>query len=164
MSDGTIHYDTDTLWGWNAKEFKITHYRLHKPEVKPASNTPEPEAKPTIEQLAQDYRDAKDRAERIQQYADETKADAKAKLDELVAAGKALGLDVSPITVKQLPELVITDWRDLQEGDLIKTSAGECLVRWLVEGDESYPIRATGTGCGSLISVPAHDWRFIRRP
>ena len=51
--------------------------------------------KPTIEQLAADYRNAKDYAERKQQEADAAKADAEAKLAELVAAGKALGLDIS---------------------------------------------------------------------
>lgn len=53
---------------------------------------PEPEAQPTIEQLAADYRNAKDCAERKQQEADDAKADAEAKLAELVAAGKVLGL------------------------------------------------------------------------
>lgn len=51
--------------------------------------------KPTIEQLAADYRNAKDYAERKQQEADAAKADADARLAELVAAGTALGLDIS---------------------------------------------------------------------
>lgn len=46
---------------------------------------------PTIEQLAADYRNRKDYADRKQQEADAAKADAEAKLAELVAAGKALG-------------------------------------------------------------------------
>ena len=50
------------------------------------------EAKPAIEQLATDYRNRKGYADRKQQEADAAKADAEAKLDELVAAGKALGL------------------------------------------------------------------------
>ena len=58
---------------------------------------PEPIAKPTIEQLAADYRNRKDYAERKQQEADAAKADVEAKLTELVAAGKAIGLLVSPI-------------------------------------------------------------------
>ena len=51
--------------------------------------------KPTIEQLASDYRNAKDYADRKQQEADAAKADAEAKLAALVAAGAALGLDIS---------------------------------------------------------------------
>lgn len=49
-------------------------------------------SKPTIEQLAADFRNLKDYAARKQQEADAAKADAEAKLAELVAAGKALGL------------------------------------------------------------------------
>ena len=53
---------------------------------------PEPEANPTIERLAADYRNAKEYADRKQQEADDARADAEAKLAELVAAGKVLGL------------------------------------------------------------------------
>jgi hypothetical protein len=69
--------------------------------------------------LAADYRNTKDYAERKQQEADDAKADAEAKLAELVEAGKAIDIDVSPITVKKEPDLVITDWRDLQVCDRI---------------------------------------------
>ncbi|MGL4756538.1 MAG: hypothetical protein ACRCXB_29635, partial [Aeromonadaceae bacterium] len=48
-----------------------------------------------IEQLAADYRNAKDYADRKQGEADAAKAGAEAKLAELVAAGKALGLVLS---------------------------------------------------------------------
>ena len=50
------------------------------------------DSKPTIEQLAADYRNAKDYALRKQREADAAKADAEVKLAELVAAGRALGL------------------------------------------------------------------------
>lgn len=50
------------------------------------------ESKPSIEQLAADYRNAKDYADRKQQEADAAKADADAKLAELIASGKELGL------------------------------------------------------------------------
>lgn len=74
---------------------------------------------PTIEQLAADYRNAKDYAVRKQQEADAAKADSDEKLRVLELAGEALGLLVSPITTKQEPELIITDWRDLQVGDYV---------------------------------------------
>ena len=48
--------------------------------------------KPIIEQLAADYRNRKDYADRKQQEADAAKADAEVKLAALVAAGEALGL------------------------------------------------------------------------
>jgi len=85
----------------------IIAYRLHKPEqAKPEfresvmSPIPEPESKPTIEQLASDYRNAKDYADRKQQEADAAKADAETKLAELVAAGTALGLVLSVAPVQ----------------------------------------------------------------
>lgn len=53
------------------------------------------DSKPSIEQLAADCRNAKDYAERKQEEADAAKADAEAKLVELVAAGKAHGLVLS---------------------------------------------------------------------
>lgn len=56
---------------------------------------------PTIEQLAAEYRNRKDYAERKQQEADEAKAEAEAKLAELVAAGKALGLVLSVVGVRE---------------------------------------------------------------
>ena len=56
---------------------------------------PAAHAESTIEQLAADYRNAKDYADRKQEEADAAKADADAKLAEIVAAGKALGLDIS---------------------------------------------------------------------
>ena len=66
---------------------------------------PETDAKPTIEQLASDYRNAKNYAERKQQEADDSKAAADAELGELVAAGKAIGLVIGiakpePVTAK----------------------------------------------------------------
>lgn len=85
--------------GWCIEHRHIIAYRLHKPEqAKPefcesvTRSIPEPESKPTIEQLAADYRNRKDYADRKQAEADAAKADAESKLAELVAAGKELGL------------------------------------------------------------------------
>ena len=126
MTGGATHYDTDTDWGWNADSFKITHYRLHKQEVKPEfcesvmRSIPEPEsidglcakvteenkhqhvdAKPTIEQLAQDYRNKLDFAKRKQQEADAAKDGADARLKALEIAAEDLGFKIEPITTKQ---------------------------------------------------------------
>ncbi|AWH14668.1 hypothetical protein [Aeromonas phage 62AhydR11PP] len=110
----------------------IIAYRPHKPErSKPefcesvVRSIPEPDEQvwtnpPSIEQLAADYRNAKDYAERKQQEADDAKADADEKLRVLEIAGEALGLLVSPITAKQDAELVITDLRDLRVGDVVE--------------------------------------------
>ena len=95
----------------------IIAYRLHKHEkslgelcgeAKEENKHEHIDAKPTIEQLAADYRNAKDYADRKQQEVDDAKADADAKLKALEIAGEALGLLVSPINAKKEPEMVIT--------------------------------------------------------
>ena len=133
---------------------------------------PEPSDKPTIEQLAADYRNAKDCADRKQQESDDAKADADAKLAELVAAGKAIGLVVGVDVVE--PELIITDWRDLKVGDIIE----------YVDGDIKDKIGMTGPVVefapdatdGMYVRLKCDNWpnkgrlgwprkfRFIRRP
>lgn len=135
-----------------------------------AETKPEPvvETKLTIEQLAADYRNRKDYAERKQQEADAAKADAEAKLAELVAAGKAHGLVLSVAGPE--PELVITDWRDLQVGDEVALTApngggvnvGEVGVIRRIDGSSmsvNFPSQT-----GHLISRSIANWMFIRRP
>ena len=98
--DGNEERGVDADWDWeHSGGGDIIAYRLHKPEqAKPEfcesvmRSIPKPTAKPTIEQLAADYRNSKDYAERKQQEADAAKVDAEAKLAELVAAGEELGL------------------------------------------------------------------------
>lgn len=82
----------------------IVSYRLHKPEVNHefcesvTHSIPEPETKPTIEQLAQDYRNKLDFANRKRQEADDARAAADAALGELVKAGEELGLVIGIAT------------------------------------------------------------------
>ena len=138
-----------------------------------AETAPEPvvEAKPTIEQLAADYRNSKNYAERKQQEADAAKADAEAKLAELVAAGEALGLALSVVGAESKPELAIIDWRDLQVDDLIwyagddELSYGEYRVMGIENPDyEGYrTVLVNGGNGGHWIDIRA-GWGFIRRP
>ena len=64
-------------WLLKSGSVSVAAYRLHKPEAKPEfcesvmRSIPEPEAKQTIEQLAHDYRNAKDYALRLQKDAGE---------------------------------------------------------------------------------------------
>lgn len=116
-------------------------------------------------QLAADYRNAKDYAERKQREADDAKADVGAKLKALELAGEALGLLVSPITEKQGPELVITDWRDLQAGDVISVSG----TWW--EPDSEYTVDENDGSRDAPIRVGGYwaligecSFKFIRRP
>lgn len=124
--------------------------------------------KPTIEQLAADYRNAKDYAERKQQEADAAKVEAGARLAALVAAGKEFGLVLSVAAPE--PELVITDWRDLRPGDEVE----------YVEGSQKWSIGLVGVvqrtddDNGGNMNVRLlfgeggagwpRKWRFIRRP
>jgi len=159
-------------WQNDGVDGDIIAYRLHKPEQsKPEfcesvmRSIPEPTAKPTIEQLAADYRNAKDYADRKQQEADAAKADADAKLKALELTCEAIGLIVSPITAKQEPELVITDWRDLQAGDVISVSG-----KWW-EPDSEYTVDENDGSRDAPIRVGGYwaligecSFKFIRRP
>ncbi|ULG01293.1 hypothetical protein phiA005_0038 [Aeromonas phage phiA005] len=117
------------MWNWhlgNGNPRSIIAYRPHKPEVKPElcesvmRSIPEPESKPTIEQLAQDYRNAKDYADRKQQEADDAKAAADAALGELERAGEALGLVVTQVREDRTPNPIIADFRYLKIGDAVR--------------------------------------------
>ena len=172
MTGGTTHYDTDTHWGWNADSFKVTHYRLHKPEQsKPEfcesvmRSIPEPIAKPTIEQLAADYHNAKYYAERKQKEADAAKADADEKLRVLELAGEALGMLVSPITAKQDAELVITvqagDEVECVESNINRDKYNGMAGTVLEVDDSSTPYLVD---FGGSAKIWCQKVKFIRRP
>lgn len=151
---------------------RAEYFHLYpEPDAKPEfcesvmRTIPEPEAKPTIEQLASDYRNKLDYADRKQQEADDAKADANEALRKLEIAGEAIGLLVSPITEKQEPELVITDWRDLQAGDVISVSG-----KWW-EPDSEYTVDENDGSRDAPIRVGGYwaligecSFKFIRRP
>lgn len=136
-----------------------------------AQYTPRITAVTTNEQLAADYRNLKDFADRKQQEADAAKADAEAKLAELVAAGKALGLAVSVAEAE--PELSINDWQDLQVGDII-----ECIGNWEREDTDGQQFVVTRIDPRNFLGRPIRievpgvpcpgtwgkDFKFIRRP
>lgn len=113
---------------WSKRGFggDIIAYRLHNPEVKPElcesvmRTIPEPEAKPSIEQLAADYRNAKDYADRKQQEAGDAKAAVDAALGELERAGEALGLVVTQVREDRTPNPIIADFRYLKIGDAVR--------------------------------------------
>ena len=166
-----------TAWARSSAPGAIIAYRLHKPEVKPEfcesvmRSIPEPESKPTIEQLAADYRNLKDFADRKQEEAKAAKADAKAKLAELVAAGEALGLVLSVTDAESKPELAIINWRNLRVADVIwyggddELSPGEYHVMEIEAPDyEGYrTVLVNGVNGGHWIDTRA-GWGFIRRP
>ena len=181
LRDGEVSGDGPQevdYWDWSiyGSPGDIISYRRHKPEIAPAAQEPKlvpvPDDKPTIEQLAAGYRNAKDYAERKQQEADAAKADAKAKLAELVATGKALGLALS--VAEPEPELVITDWRDLQVGDVIEYVDGDVKNKIGMSGpvvefapastDGMYVKLECDNGPNKGRLGWPRQWRFIRRP
>lgn len=132
-------------------------------------------AKPTIEQLAADYHAKLAIATQAQEEADSHRCGAEVALSKLEIAAKELGFKIEPITAKQEPELVITDWRDLQVGDIIEYVDGDIKDKIgmsgpVVEFDEyatdgmNVRLKCDGTG-GSFgrLGWPK-EWRFIRRP
>ena len=146
---------------------RAEYFHLY-PAAEPAQE-PASEVKPIIEQLAADYRNTKDYAERKQQEADAAKADADAKLADLVAAGKALGLALSVADPE--PGLVITDWRDLRVGDeveIVESFSEERVghigvITRFSETDEKFRVRVHFNGNEQDYEWIS-KWRFIRRP
>lgn len=180
LKNGTVEVNQDIVydctWGSAGGGLDIIAYRLHKPEQAKLEycesvmrSIPELESRPTIEQLAADYRNLLDFAQRKRQEADDAKADADAKLKALELAGEEVGLIVTPIAAKQGPELVITDWRDLQVGDEVEYVSGlikhrngmvGIVVGTVDEGDGlNVKLQLPNGECG----WPT-EWRFIRRP
>ena len=179
--DGEVfHYATkpsidkdSEVWGHKGCILSRDEY-FHLYPATPSAPEPVADAKPTIEQLAADYRKAKDYAERKQQEADAAKTDAEVRLAELVAAGKTLGLVLSvadAVSVEPEPELIITDWRDLLVGDLIwyggddELSYGEYHVMEIEHPDyEGYRTVLVNGGNGGHWIDTCVGWGFIRRP
>lgn len=131
------------------------------------------ELKPTIEQLAAEYRNSKNYADLKQQEAGAAKADAEAKMAELVAAGKAIGLVVSVETTEsKCPDGVmqITKRSQLEIGDVIRIGRSGVKEdeRRLPEGE--YQVVKVGTigvlhnGSTFYPDFSFRSWRFIRRP
>ena len=168
-------------WKHDNRFSDIIAYRLHKPEqVKPEfcesvmRSIPEPDTKPTIEQLAANYRNAKDYAGSKRDEASKAKIESDAALSEIEKAIAAIGFAITPIgAVVQEPELVITDWRDLHVGDIVEIVGSEN-ERWLrFKGVELFVSRTGIAECS--LAFRNHDgdewghsgntnWRFIRRP
>lgn len=174
FSDGDSFFGVDNAWDWSYDHdiCNIIAYRLHKPEqAKPdycesvTRSIPEPSDKPTIEQLAADYRNRKDYAERKQEEADAAKADADEALRKLELAGEEIGLIVTPIAVKKESELVIA----VQVGDKV-----ECIrsnvnpnkyigsIGTVLEVDDSSTPYLVDFG--GMKRIWCHEVKFICRP
>ena len=135
------------------------------------------ESKPTIEQLAADYRNANDCAERKQDEADKANMESDAALSQLEDAIAAIGFVITPLAATEKePELVITDWRQLKVGDLVEITTtrdgvniGEAATIIAIdENNEDFPVTVTFPGDKYPLEYsyerPPTTWRFIRRP
>lgn len=125
------------------------------------------ERKPTIEQMARDYRNKLDYANRKQQEADDAKSDADAALGELERAGDALGLLIG--IAKSEPGLEITKRHQLKLGDVIWIGKSKFQLDEERLPSGEYVVVKLGT-IGLLHNektfypdFSARDWKFIRR-
>lgn len=183
-------------WSVNGGEDDIIAYRLHKPEVKPefcesvtrsipgsesidelcAKVTEENkhqhvDVKPTIERLAQDYRNAKDYALRLQKEAGEAAVKAESFAVEIRKKILELQELIGIPNPEKEPELAIADWRDLQVNDVIFVGehdgyeSGEYVVVWLEDSDYDGDFAVIVVGIDGIERCmdTAMEWRFIRR-
>ena len=130
------------------------------------------ESKPTIEQLAADYRNAKDYADRKQDEADKASMESDAALSQLEDAIAAIGFVITPLAATEKePELVITDWRDLLVGDEVECVESNIrrekyngmvgMLHFIDESDTSTPYLVD---FGGEAKIWCHEVKFIRRP
>ena len=182
-------------WGHDGDISDIIAYRLHK-QAKPEfcesvmRTIPEPGsidglcAKVTIEQLASDYRNKLDYANRKQDEADKASMESDAALSQLEDAIAAIGFVITPLApTEKEPELVITDWRDLQVGDEVEVfnfecpesesrrkqelMSGPCVVMQAEGGNVHIELKKNLPTKGShwnATGVDACEFKFIRRP
>lgn len=124
-------------------------------------------SKPTIEQLAADYRNKLDYANRKQDEADKANMESDAALAQLEDAIAEIGFAITPLAATEKePELSITNWRDLRVGDKIEcVGYGHPHTIGVVERfdeisvDQNIFVRHQNGD----VSWP-RLWRFIRRP
>lgn len=171
-ADGCIE-ECNAISNWHQTILSRSEY-LHlypAPDAKPEycesvmRSIPEPSDKPTIEQLAADYQSKLAIATQAQEEADSHRCGAEVALSKLEVAVKELGFKIEPITAKKEPELVITDWLDLQAGDVISVSG-----RWW-EPDSEYTVDENDGSHDAPIRVGGYwaiigecSFKFIRRP
>ena len=175
FESGLERVNVHAAWNWrhnNQWQYNIIAYRLHKPEqAKPElcesvmRTIPEPEAKPTIEQLAADYRNKLDYANRKQDEADKANMESDAALSQLEDAIAAIGFAITPlVATEQEPEPVIV----VQVGDEVecvkpnvKPSKYKGMIGTVLEVDDSstpYLVDFDGEE-----RIWCHEVKFIRR-
>lgn len=164
----------EVRWNYNLTTTDIIAYRLHNPEVKPEfcesvmRSIPEPEAKPTIEQMAADYRNKLGFASRKQDEADKANMESDAALSQLEDAIAAIGFVITTLaaTVKE-PELVaavkVGDQVGCVESNINRDKYNGMVGRlhFIDESDTSTPYLVD---FGGEAKIWCHEVKLIRRP
>lgn len=140
------------------------------------------ERKPTIEQLAQDYRNKLDYANRKQLEAEDARAVADAALGVLELAWKEIGFMISPIVFGSNQDINITNLCDLELGDVIKVTgfdgyaiesnrcdellnSDSCTVVSVLPVEIEVSSKAKGCNSGWRVDGAVKTkWKFIGRP
>ena len=161
-----------TYWGSSGGSADIIAYRLHKPEQAEANPAERDEQvwtnPPTIEQLASDYRNKLDYANRKQDEADKANMESDAALSQLEDAIAEIGFAITPLVAPEKePELVIT----VQAGDEVECVESNIKrdkyngmvgrLRIIDESDTSTPYLVD---FGGEAKIWCHEVKFIRRP
>ncbi|MGL4250082.1 MAG: hypothetical protein ACRCR1_05410 [Aeromonas sp.] len=151
-------------------------WRYHKP-TKETEMQPEAPKQPSIDELYSQYKTQRSIVESAKKtLADEMEAEDKL-LEQIKAWNLEYGFDVRLLDEsEEKPELVITDWRDLQVGDIVevikvskmseirryKEMIGRHLpvIHTESPGVEDQPVQVNCDGKLIFIS----KWKFIRRP
>ena len=147
------------------------YFFLHQNQgLEDALDEPMVEAKPTIDQLLQDWRNADDFAKRKQAEADEAGAmrDERWKVAQVKASELGVTIEVEAEKAEE-SELAITDWRDLRLGDEVEARFySGALVGFITEmepkdydGERPFRIQPLGESAKWCTS---RKFKFIRRP
>ena len=168
--------DRDWHWGDAADDGNIIAHRQHKPgQTEPEfcesvmRSIPDPEAKPTIEQLAADYQTKLDIATRAQEEEDAHRCGAEVALSKLEIAVNALGFKIEPITAKQESEpepmiaVQVGDEVECVESNIKRDKYNGMVgrLRLIDEDDTSTPYLVD---FGGEAKIWCHAVKFIRRP
>lgn len=170
-----IHYPEGRIWGDTEHLKCIIAYRPHKQEQAEPEfcesvmrSIPEPTAKPTIEQLAADYRNKLDYANRKQDEADKANMESDAALSQLEDAIAEIGFAITPlVATKKEPELVaavkVGDQVECVESNIKHDKYNGMVGRlhFIDESDTSTPYLVD---FGGEAKIWCHEVKFIRRP
>ncbi|MGL5281772.1 MAG: hypothetical protein ACRC8W_08520 [Plesiomonas shigelloides] len=118
-------------------------WRYHKP-TKKTEVQPEAPKQPSIDELYSQYKERRKITESAKELLAESMEAEDKLLEQIKAWNLEHGFDVRLLDEsKEKPELVITDWRDLQVGDII-----ECIGSW--EGESTHGLHVEVTAIEEL--------------